>query len=374
VNARWQTLSPPVRVAIAIVAAVVVVNLGVSALNSITGGGPGGPASSSYATSADGLAAYADLLAAQGVAVTRLRVPIERARLAPGSTVVIVDDPVSSDELAGLRQLLSAGGRVVLAGELAAPVLNHLLAKPVRWIPTGETVGHPAEGQTDLQGVRTVHLDGEGSWAEAGSARPLLDGGSRFLAIGADVGPGRVVALADPSPLRNRLLAEADNAALAVDLASPSGRPVAFAEYGHGYGQRSGFGALPGPWQHALELALLAVVFAMWAKGKRLGPPERAGFDLPPARVVYVEAVAASLARTGDRHAAVAPLRAEARARLLARTGLPADADDAELARAAIAAGVDAAVVGAVVASVVQTDDDVLAIGRARMEVEDRRW
>ncbi|MDX6715440.1 MAG: hypothetical protein QOH30_1998, partial [Baekduia sp.] len=74
-------------VAVAAVAAVVLVAvvLGRAAER------PSGPASSSYATTPAGLAAYADLLARAGHDVRRIRAPLDERRPAQGETVMVID-------------------------------------------------------------------------------------------------------------------------------------------------------------------------------------------------------------------------------------------------------------------------------------------
>jgi hypothetical protein len=58
-------------------------------------------------------------------------------------------------------------------------------------------------------------------------------------------GAGRVLALADATPLQNRSSAEADNAALGRLLAGPDGAPVSFVESVHGYGVVEGLRRCP---------------------------------------------------------------------------------------------------------------------------------
>ena len=102
--------------------------------------------------------------------------------------------------------------------------------------------------------------------------------------------------LADTSPLSNEGLGAADNAAFGVALAG--GTPVAFLETVHGYGVSRGFGGLPTEVKWTLLGLLLTSLVAVWAAGRRFGPPEDPDTDPPPPRVEYVEALAGSLART----------------------------------------------------------------------------
>ena len=61
------------RIVLGILGAIVAIAVGARLLNSLTGGSPGGPTSSSYATGADGLAGYFSLLADGGHRVERRR-------------------------------------------------------------------------------------------------------------------------------------------------------------------------------------------------------------------------------------------------------------------------------------------------------------
>jgi hypothetical protein len=177
------------------------------------------------------------------------------------------------------------------------------------------------------------------------------------------VGRGRVVALADPSPLQNRLLGTADNAGFGL-AAVGDGRTVAFAEGAHGYGHATGLGAIPGRWQAALVGLTLAALLGVVAAGRRLGPPEDAARPLPPARREYVDAVAVTLARTNQPGPALAPLQTAARSRLARRAGLPPTASEAELRAAAARFGWKADETDALFAPV-RTTVDVVTAGRA---------
>jgi hypothetical protein len=107
------------------------------------------------------------------------------------------------------------------------------------------------------------------------------------------------VLLADASPLQNRLLDAADNAAFGLDVAG--GRPVVFLETVHGYGAAARvFSGLPAEVRWALLGLLLAGLVAVWSAGRRFGPPEDAERALPPPRTEYVDALAAALARTAS--------------------------------------------------------------------------
>ena len=379
----WRTMHPATRALVAIVALVVGLNLVTAGVTVVTGGsGPGGPTSSSYATAGDGLAAYAELLARRGHPVERVRTSLDDATLDPGSTLVLADPAgVTGEEAQALAGFVAAGGRLVAAGRDAAPVLAGLPGGGPAWDDAGVRTARPLVPVPEVAGVTTVESAGGGSWRQAGGSLPLLGDGDRLLATVATAGAGRVVALADASPLQNRLLARADNAAFALAIAGdgpPSGtagagrRPVAFAEAHHGYGQRTGLGAIPSRWRWALAGGFLAAVVWMWSRGRRLGPPDDIERPAPPARRAYVDAMAGALARTRQPEAATAPLQERARRRLAARAGLPADAGEGDLRRAAGELRLPPEEVDALFRPA-GTEADVVAVGRALADLRERK-
>jgi hypothetical protein len=214
----------------------------------------------------------------------------------------------------------------------------------------------------ETTGVRSVRSDGgRGAWRSPGSALPVLAGRNGALALVAQLGLGKVVLLADTTLLTNQLLATADNAVFALNIAGEPGRPVVFDEAVHGYGTATGLAALPPSWKWALTGLFVALLVFMVASARRLGPPESARRELPPPRRAYVDAVAATLARTGAPDTAMAPARRAARALVVRRAGLAPDASDAEIARAAHALGLDIDETAGVLGST----GDPLAVARA---------
>lgn len=367
----WRGLRPWARWALAAVAAAVGLNVALAGLAAVTGGsGPGGPPSSSYATSGSGLAAFAQFVADEGHPVRRLRTSLDRAHLDPGGTLVMADvAAVTPAEADALARFVGAGGRLVTAGDGAADLVGVFSGDGPSASPASATAAHPLVAVPEVAGVERVVSEGLGSFDRAGATLPVLAGHRATLVTVATVGRGRVVALADATPLHNRLLARADNAAFALAAVGKPGRPVAFAEAQHGYGPAKGLAAIPGEWRWALGMGLFAVLVAMWAKGRRLGPAEELERVLPPPRRAYVDAMASTLARAKQPSEAMAPLQAAARRRLARRAGLPADAGDDELRRAAARAGLADADAAALLAPVV-SDRDVVAAARALARLE----
>ena len=340
------------RAGLAVLVVVVAANLLLRFLGSITGGTPGGPRSSSYATSKAGAAAYAELLGRAGHPVRQVRELPHAAPPSPSATVVLLDPPaVAARDVDALRQFVFAGGRLVAAG--LAPVAVRHFVTPVPQIG-------PGRPRVRVQGLE-IRTDGEAAWRRQG-----------FLVV-RHVGRGAIYLLADSSPLQNRLLATADDAALGLALAGPPARTVDFLESYHGYGRSSGLAALPLSWKLLLGGLALAALVYMLARGRRFGPAQQEGRDLPPPRREYVDALAAAMARMRRREEVVEPVRRAAREALLRRVDLAPDLGDEAVREAARRLGLPEVDAEALLQPV-RTDADVLAVGRALARIgQDQR-
>ena len=363
-SARWKT-------GMGLVAFVIAVNVLLALIHSLSGGTPGGPTSSSYATGPGGAAAYASLLGRAGHRVQRIRGSASEARLDAAATVVLLDPErsLSPADSSALRSFVHAGGRLVVGGA-AGSWLAPIVPGAPSWSPEQVQASNALAPSREIAGVRMLEAPGSGSW-EGGSALPLLGDEERALLAIATVGAGRVWLLANTAPLRNRLLDEADDAALGLALAGPRSRPVAFLEGYHGYGAATGFAAVPGRWWVAFGLLAFAAATLMLASGRRFGPPQRSERELPPPRREYVEALGGVLARTRRREDAIRPVRIRIRGLVDERAGLRRDASDDDVRAAAVLFGVPGADAAAL-ARPALTDADVIAVGRvlARLEGE----
>ena len=325
---------PAVRWGLGVVAFIVALNLLAVAIGSFLPS-PSGPASSSYATSSQGLAAYAELLSKLGHPVTRLREAPADVRLDPRSTVVLLDpqSDLGPEDVGALRNFAAAGGRVVAGGADTAQLATALAGTTITWTPDSAAVVR----RSSVPGVHRVVTDGAGRYdCSRGDAQALV--GVARGAVACSVG-GRVLLLSDSSPLTNRLLGRADNATLGAALAGAPGRPVVFAETVHGYNAATGLAALPAEAWWALGLLGVAGVVFLVARWPRLGPAVAADEAAAPPRRAHVDAVASSLAQVGDAGPAAARLQAAARAVVTRRSGLPADCGSEPLRRAALALG-----------------------------------
>jgi hypothetical protein len=350
-------MSRPWRVAIAIVAGLAALDLALHFIGTLTGGTPGGPESSSYATQRDGAGAFAELLGRAGHPVDRVRTTPADTTLEPGSTVFLLDpEGVARTDARALREFVASGGRLV-AGGGGLVWARELVSR----LPHGDVAATRFRS-----GGLTIRTAGARAWTSPGAATVLARSGSGILAVTKTVGRGRVILLADASPLQNRLLAEAGNAAFGLSLAGAHGRPAAFLESYHGYGRSSGLRALPLDWKLLLSGLVLATLVWMVSRGRRFGPPETPRRDLAPPRSEYVDALAGVLARTRKRDEAVAGVRSRARAELLRRASLPPDADDDAVLAAVNRLGIED---GEAIVRPARTDADVVAVGRALAQI-----
>lgn len=331
--------------------------------------------SSSTDTSVSGTAAMARLLNDRGHDVQQLTVPLSTAALPTNGTLFVLDpaDSILPDATA-LRRYLDDHGRLVLGGSVSQRLLHGIVGPgpvPV-WQSLASGDASPVRSTADDAHVSTVRGGPTGSWRDenANSFRVLLEGSAGAFEIETTVAGGTLVLLASTAPLQNAQLAQADDAALAIDLAGAAGAPVAFDEYDHGLGRSgTGLAGLPSHWKAALALALLAVLLWMWSAARRFGPPQRADRELIPARVAHVDAMASLLASGNvERLAAGATtLQSAGRETLCRVLRASPDATDEQLVELAAMGDVPSvtAEVAAVLLRAPQSEQDVIAEGRA---------
>jgi hypothetical protein len=234
--------------------------------------------------------------------VSQLRVPLGSARLRPADTLIVLEpEALLASEGTRLIGFVRSGGRLVY-GSSDPQTLLALLRSPPSWTASSPRrySGAGGEGQVAAD-VGEVDTAGEGAWSTSeGYRAPLQGPDGRELLLERSIGKGTLALLADVSPLQNRLLASADNAQLALNLAGPEGRPAVFVESVHGYGESRGLAAIPSGWR--LALAGLALAGLLWvaARGRRLGPAEEPPVAPPPPRSAYADAIALLLRRTKD--------------------------------------------------------------------------
>jgi hypothetical protein len=359
-------VSTRAKTIVVVLAVVVGVDVALQAIDRVSGGQPGGPTSSSYATAETGLGAYAELLARAGHPVERARHRAAGGDLRPETTVVVLDpDGVNGRDREALKAFLHDGGRLVAGGRDSADWLGDVIGGHLAQAPAAPVLTQPLAPVAEVDGVRRVASAGDGAWTETGAALPVLG-----VLAAADVDGGRALLLADASPLQNDLLAHEDNAALGLALAGAENRPVVFLEGFHGYGEASGFDAIPNSWLVALGLLAVAALVFMLARGRRLGPPELSARELPPPRREYVESLGATLARTRRPAEAIEPVVRHVRSEVARRGALADAASEEDVVAAATRLGIAPGDARAVLAP--GSSVDVLAAGRALAVLERR--
>jgi hypothetical protein len=360
-----------VRAGLAVVAVVASAAVLVQAFDASLGGSTGGgERSSSYATGPDGVAAWAELLERFGHRVEHRRESIGSGDLDADSTLVVLDPDALDDRATrAARTFVESGGLLVAGGAQLVGALSPVVPDPPRAVATSRHVFDDIAPGVGLDGVRTVRADGGTAWRVGGGVDVLVAGGDDVLLARATVGRGSVLLLADATVVHNRAIAAVDNAAVALFLAGGATRTVVFAEHEHGYGSAGGLGALPRRWQWALVLLGAATVAAMWARGRRLGPPEDTARTLPPPRAAYVEAIAVTLQRADARDDVAERVSSAVRARLAARGALGPEPPRERLVEQARHARLTEHEIR-VVLDGARDDADLLAAGRALAAVQ----
>jgi len=286
---------------------------------------PTGPSGSSYATSPSGAAGWAELLTRSGHTVIQLRRPLEDVAPPPKSTVIVLGaDSLPKAAGENLDRFVRAGGRLVIGGGNPAATLPALLPMSPGWSGSGSLFVRRVAALPVVAGVNVVRTGGDGAWTSV-TGTVALSGARGKALLAVNVGRGQIELLADATPVENRLLASADNAQLALDLAGPSATPVIFAEALHGYGEATGLAAIPARWW--VVFGLLCLAWAAWAlsRGRRIGPAEKPAPEPIPPRSAYVDALAGAIVRGRGHGAQVDLLRdvSERREAYLSRRGRP---------------------------------------------------
>ena len=363
ISFMWRKLPRPVRVGIAAFAVLAGFNIVVALANiATTSGAVGGPRGSSYSTAASGTAGLFELLSDQGFDTVRSR--RSPAAEPPDSEVMMVLDPeeISEPDSRALRRFVEGGGRLILGGDLRDETLTIILDSAPEWSSEGPRTSRPVIPLAEVANIGSVEGEGSGWWSGAGNGAPLLAGEGQPTVLAADVGSGRILLLADTSPLQNEWLGSSDAAAFALALAGEPGHTVVFAEAFHGYAAE-GLAAVPLGWRWMLAALSGATLLLMWNRSRRLGP--RGGGAEPPlpARIAYVEALTSSVATAAGRTSTVGGLQRRGRSVVASRLGIPADANEAAFRRGTDRAGIERSITEALWARP-SNDAEVLTVGR----------
>ena len=210
--------------------------------------------------------------------------PSDETLPSEGTVVMLDPDDFSPGQARALRRFAERGGRVVAGGADPGDWLRRAHRRGRRAGVEARRLRHRARarpGARDRRGEARDRRADRAAGSNAKGALPLVQGDDGPIVLLRTAGEGRIALIADASPLQNRRLDEADNAALALALGGPG--PVTFVESVHGYGTGTGLAALPGRFRWALRPAHPQRVPADRRALAAHGPARAAGAAAVPA-------------------------------------------------------------------------------------------
>lgn len=216
------------------------------------------------------------------------------------------------EEQAALRRWLERGGTLIIAGQVAAPAFlpstavadfttSAFLRDLGAQLRSADAVAEaapsaPAFLHPPVQKARLL----ASAYISSTAMAPLVGPAERPLVATAAVGSGRVYVLAGAYALTNEGIAEADNAAMILNMLPASGI-VAFDEVHHGRAETRSFTSLllRQPWGWALMYVFGMGFIYLALSGRRLGRPAPVLPDTRRPASEYVVSLAGLLRRGG---------------------------------------------------------------------------
>jgi hypothetical protein len=321
---------------------------------------------SSLSTGTAGAKAGFLLLRRLGYDVRRTFDAVADLELDPATDVLVLmagQAPPSDLDVRALERFVEAGG-VAVVGESRAWLPAYDADAAVPSTATTPEAVLPSPLAVGATRIRMDHLGG------AGTPRPpyvTTHADARGTAVAAArIGRGRVVYWASALPATNIAIDEPGHVELLLNaVGAPRGRRVLWDEHYHGH-RRSAWSYASGtPLPAALAqlgligLAAVATVsLRRWPLRARPEPPRTAPLE-------FVDTMGGLYQRANATTTAVGVALAHLRRRLTAAAGLPADADDARLARAAARAGLAPEALASLLARAREAQRGPLAAGAA---------
>jgi hypothetical protein len=268
-----------------------------------------GPAGSSFGTVGLGVAALADLADRFDYPYVRRVTPLDQADtfdrypLSRESVLVVLETSLSEGAAADVEAFLAGGGQLVTSIDSTTHWTSGFTGIDKTFVrqPTDGNLADATVSMNTNPALASLKVKGSTSFdlsrAPGLNAVPLATRNDAVIAVSIPVGEGQLIALADSSMLTNDLLAEADNAAFALELLGNGSRPIVFAEEPHGFGASLTPTGLPSNVRWFLFGLLAATLLLMITKTKRNGPPELAHRELAPARSGYLLSLGATIDR-----------------------------------------------------------------------------
>ena len=282
-----------------VVGVIVALNLAIVILGRWLDPQTSGPFGSSYVTTEVGVGAWHDVLVDLDRAVEQSRIPFPESTFGESTTVVVVNPDSDEFDRGYADALVSharSGGRVLLVGvEEEDSLFDLAFRQEVGEEGSAEAVSDPLTGDVEEVAV------GESMRYVGSDLDVLVADDAGAVVVRWDVGDGELITISGPWMFTNGRIDQGDNAILAVRLTG--GGVVVFDEYVHGFGADTGFSGLAATIMTVVIVGVVAALVAMWAGGKRIGPPEQLVRALPPARAEYLDAMARTLMKTNDKKA-----------------------------------------------------------------------
>jgi hypothetical protein len=280
---------------------------------------------STYDTGPHGYAAVYDLLAREGVRVTRFEEPLSQL-FARKETLVVAGDfamlafTTSKPEAAALDAWIRAGGTLAILGRVAPWRDTHFGVPPLSSVRS--SVATAGCGLL-LHGIAVAGDFTDGAAIRCTSSRAvLLMVRGKAVALAYRRGKGEVIFATTPAVLDNEHLAQRDNARFAYALFA--GSRVAFDERVHGHVTgRTFWEVLPAPMRVAIIIACAAVLLAILGANLPFAPPHVEQSTGERDSSEYIASLARMLERGGAQRAIVQRFCAQSQSVLGSRA--PAD-------------------------------------------------
>lgn len=304
--------------------------------------GTQGPASSaypsSYSAASDGAKAAFLTLQALGYKTGRWLDPPQELS-ARGSLLILADPllPPSKDERQALRKYVESGGRILATGIR----VNLLLPEATAGMNDALAVDwkeFPALFPGALtRGAANITLVPLARWTGTGARYiPLYGTAEAPVAVVYQLGKGEILWLAASTPLTNAGIQRSGNLELLLNFAgSPQRTQILWDEYFHGQGRSLAdyFARTPLPWGLVQLGALLAL--ALLAFSRRSGPVHALARESRLSSLEFIDTLGGLYQRAHAARGAVDIACQRFRFLLAKRLGMPANASDSDLERAA---------------------------------------
>ena len=306
---------------------------------------------SSYKGSPYGTLAFHELLVAGGHRVSRFESPYTELKDSSINTFFIVAPnaaiEMTEEELAALAAWVSDGGRAIIVDRFVRFEVEGMT------IETGSQItGSPKPVSVSplTVGVDRLKITEYATTVEDAEDLAVVHvaSGVNAMLIERSYGAGYVTVLTEPYIIQNNGIREADNLALALNLAgsTETAGAIAFDEYHHGFGSSTGSGSgglrgyiagTPVPWI-IVQIALLALVIAL-TYGRRFGRPVPLHRERRTSALEFVSSMAniQRLAKASD--LAIENIYGHFRRRLCRYAGMPSNTMTDQLATVAAERG-----------------------------------